>query len=200
MFWDRIAGIYNLFEKVYNCKVYHRLGEIVAAELSSSDVVLECACGTGNISKYMAPVCKRFTATDFSVGMCSQAKKALGPFDNAVVECADMNALTYADDSFDVVVAGNVIHLLDDPACALQELSRVCKANGKLILPTFINDATARGKRTAATFSMVGVAFKRQFSLESYRAFLTDIGYCNAEYKVIDGRLPCAVAIVKNKD
>ncbi len=116
MFWDRIAGIYNLFEKVYNRKVYEQLGKVVAAELTSTDVVLECACGTGNISKYMAPVCKQLIATDFSAGMRRQAKKSLRKFDNVTVEYADMNALPYAEGSFDVVVAANVIRLLQSYA------------------------------------------------------------------------------------
>ena len=50
-----------------------------------------------------------------------------------VLECACL------DNSFDKVVAGNVIHLLDNPSEALNELLRVCKPGGKLIIPTYIN-------------------------------------------------------------
>ena len=52
MFWDKVSNFYDLFETVYNGKVYRGLGEKVSEEIDENDVVLECACGTGAISKY----------------------------------------------------------------------------------------------------------------------------------------------------
>ena len=56
MFWDNVSGVYDLFETVYNGKVYRRLGQKVAEEIGPKDVVLECACGTGAISSYIAAI------------------------------------------------------------------------------------------------------------------------------------------------
>lgn len=58
MFWDRISGLYDFFEMVYNGKVYRGLGKKVAGEIGPEDMVLECACGTGAISRYIAPKCR----------------------------------------------------------------------------------------------------------------------------------------------
>lgn len=55
VFWDKVAGVYDIFETVYNGKVYRGLGERVAEEIGQNDIVLECACGTGAISRYIAP-------------------------------------------------------------------------------------------------------------------------------------------------
>ncbi|MDE6603028.1 MAG: hypothetical protein K2K90_12895 [Lachnospiraceae bacterium] len=68
MFWDNVSGFYDLVETVYNGKVYRGLGKRVAEEIGPDDVVLECACGTGAISRYIAPKCRLLVATDFSVG------------------------------------------------------------------------------------------------------------------------------------
>ena len=46
MFWDKVAPAYDLFETVYNAKVYRNTGERVAVEIDENDMVLECACGT----------------------------------------------------------------------------------------------------------------------------------------------------------
>lgn len=139
MFWDKAASVYDLFENIYNGKVNKEFSEYVAAQMDSSDRVLECACGTGMISKRIAPKCKELVATDFSTGMLKQAKKNCATFDNVKIGRANIMALKCKDEAFDKVVAGNVIHLLDQPAEALKELSRVCKKGGKIIIPTYVN-------------------------------------------------------------
>ena len=75
MFWDKVSPLYDLFESVYNGKVYGGTGKKVSEVIEPSDIVLECACGTGAISQYIAPKCRRLIATDFSTGMLRQAKK-----------------------------------------------------------------------------------------------------------------------------
>ena len=139
MFWDNVSGLYDLFETIYNGKVYRGLGRKVAEEIAPDDVVLECACGTGAISRIIATKCRKLIATDFSVGMLRQAARNCRACDNVRVRRADMTHLKCRDNRFDKVVAGNVIHLLDDPCAALKELERVCKPGGKIIVPTYIN-------------------------------------------------------------
>ena len=78
MFWDKISPLYDLFENVYNGKVYTGTGRKVAGLIEPSDVVLECACGTGAISIYIAQKCKKLIATDFAPGMLRQAAKKAG--------------------------------------------------------------------------------------------------------------------------
>ena len=63
MFWDKVAPAYDLFETVYNAKVYRNTGERVAVEIDENDMVLECACGTGAITIPVAKVCRRIYAS-----------------------------------------------------------------------------------------------------------------------------------------
>lgn len=197
MFWDRVASVYDLFEDVYNRKVYRGTGKTVAAEIKPTDSVLECACGTGAISVYIAPACKHLTATDFSEGMLRQTAKKVKQFSNVKVCKADMTSLEYPDASFDAVVAGNVIHLLDDPIAALNELMRVCKPGGKVIIPTYINIYNGKPSKLVKLFEKAGAHFKRQFDLDSYKKFFTDAGLDNVKYHVVDGKMPCAVAVIR---
>lgn len=112
MFWDKVSGLYDFFETAFNGKVYRGIGERVAEEIGENDIVLECACGTGAISEYIAPKCKRLVATDFSKGMLKQASKKCRKYHNVRIRRADMTHLKCRDNRFDKVVAGNVIHLL----------------------------------------------------------------------------------------
>ncbi len=196
MFWDNVSGLYDLFEMIYNGKVYRGLGRKVAEEIASDDVVLECACGTGAISRIIAPKCRKLIATDFSVGMLRQAARNCRACDNVRVRRADMTHLKCRDNRFDKVVAGNVIHLLDDPCAALKELERVCKPGGKIIVPTYINASAGVNRMAVRLLEMAGANFKRQYDLQSYRQFFADAGYEDVSYFVVDGRMPCAVAVI----
>ncbi len=46
--------------------------------------------------------------------------KKLRGIGNTTISYADITKLDYPNESFDKVVAGNVIHLLDDPYAALE--------------------------------------------------------------------------------
>ena len=198
MFWDRVAGVYDVFVNVINRKTHHMLKEIVSALIEAGDTVLECACGTGLLSAVMAPKCRQLTATDYSEKMLKKAKKNCRIFHNITYAQADITALTFADGSFDKVVAGNVIHLLDDPLTALGELNRVCKDGGMLIIPTYMNKDT-KGKTSgfAGAVGKAGADFKRQFTVDSYRQFFRNAGYSDVKVALADGRIPCAVAVMK---
>ena len=197
MFWDSVAGVYDLFVNIVNRRTHVALRAIVADLVRPGDRVLECACGTGLLTAVIAQRCDRLTATDFAPKMLARAKKNCAAFDNITFEPADITALDYPDDSFDAVVAGNVIHLLDAPMRALGELDRVCRPGGRLIIPTYMN---RDGKGNTSGFAMAvgkaGADFKRQFTVESYRRFFLDACYRDVSVRLAEGRIPCAVAVM----
>ena len=182
MFWDKVSGLYDLFETVYNGKVYRELGKRVAEEIRQNDIVLECACGTGVISQYIAPKCKQLIATDFSKGMLKQTAKKCRNYTNIEIRYADMTHLKCRDNSFDKVIAGNVIHLLEEPYIAIKELERVCKVGGKIIIPTYITKST--NKKAVQLLEYAGANFKRQFDMDSYKEFFLKAGYKNMDYYI----------------
>ena len=196
MFWDKVSVLYDFFETVYNGKVYRGLGNKVAEEMEPGDIVLECACGTGAISKCIAPKCRQLIATDFSIGMLKQAKRNCRNYHNVTVKRADMTQLRCRNDRFDKVVAGNVLHLLPDPYAAVKELERVCKPGGKIIIPTYINASEGVNSKAVRLLEIAGADFKRQFDIQSYRDFFEEAGYRNVNLYIVDGRMPCAVAVI----
>ena len=199
MFWDKVSGVYDLFENIYNKSVYQATGESVAKYIKNTDRVLECACGTGAISIFIAPVCKNLFVSDYSVGMLKQARKKLKNYDNIDYRRVDITDIKAKDNSFDVVVAGNVIHLLPDPQRAMNELTRVCKDGGRLIIPTYINGDEGTNKLAVKFLEKLGANFKCQFDAESYEKFFKDMGYKNVVYEVVRGRMSCEIAIIEVK-
>ncbi|MBQ6364889.1 MAG: class I SAM-dependent methyltransferase [Oscillospiraceae bacterium] len=200
MFWDKVAGIYDIFVNVINRKAHQKLKRIVSSLIEPDDTVLECACGTGLLSAVIAENCRQLTATDFSENMLKKAEKNCRSFRNITYAQADITALSYPDGSFDKVVAGNVIHLLDNPLTALRELNRVCRDGGMLIIPTYMNkDSKGKTSSFAGAVGKAGADFKRQFTVESYRQFFLDTGYSDVQIRLADGRIPCAVAVMRKK-
>jgi len=198
MFWDIAARYYDFFEKIYNGKVYKELGDRVAEFVNDSDKVLECACGTGCITKSVALKCNSIVATDYSDGMLIQAEKNCKECNNITFAKANILSLNYADCTFDKVVAGNVIHLLDNPKGAIDELMRVCKPGGMLIIPTYVNICKDGKANWIVKFlEMLGVKFKRQFSPDSYKEFFQKMGYEDVEYSMVNGKMPCCIARIK---
>ena len=198
MFWDNVAGVYDVFVNVINRKTHQKLKRIVSSLIEPDDTVLECACGTGLLSAVIAEKCRQLTATDFSEKMLKRAEKNCRDHRNITYAQADITALAYANGSFDKIVAGNVIHLLDNPMTALRELNRVCKDGGMLIIPTYMNkDDEGKTSGFAGAVGKAGADFKRQFTVESYRQFFLDAGYPDVKISLADGRIPCAVAVMR---
>jgi SAM-dependent methyltransferase len=127
--------------------------------------------------------------------MMDQARKNCADYDNVRFFKADITRLDVGAGRFDKVVAGNVIHLLDDPYGALREMNRVVKDGGKLIIPTYMNrDASGSTSGFAGAIGWAGADFKRQFTPDGYREFFLDAGYRDVSVTLADGRIPCAVA------
>ena len=201
MFWDRVAGVYGVFVHVINGRAHRQLRSIVAGLIQPEDEVLECACGTGLLSKAIAPRCRSLVATDFAPNMLKHARRGCRAFSNVTFQLADITQLDFPDASFDAVVAGNVIHLLDTPLKALSELNRVCRPGGLLVIPTYMNrDGGGQTSGFAAAVGKAGADFKRQFTLRSYRQFFIDAGYGDVRVTVAEGRIPCAVAVMRRKE
>ena len=198
MFWDNVAGVYDVFVNIINRKTHQKLKKIVSSLIGPDDTVLECACGTWLLSAVIAEKCRQLTATDFSEKMLKKAEKNCRAFRNITYDQADITALPFADGSFDKVVAGNVIHLLDNPMTALSELNRVCKDGGMLIIPTYMNkDDKGKTNGFSDAVGKAGADFKREFTMESYRQFFLEAGYPDVEATLADGSIPCAVAVMR---
>lgn len=94
-------------------------------------------------------------------------------------------------------VAGNVVHLLEEPYVALSELVRVCKKGGKIIIPTYVNKENS-GKPSVLirVLQKFGAEFKCQFSYDTYKDFFISAGYKDVEFILIQGKIPCAIAVI----
>lgn len=198
MFWDVYAPVYDLFENIFNGVVYQGFSRRVADRINKNDDVLECAVGTGVITSKMAPRSKSITGIDLSREMLKKAAQKCAKYNNVALSEGNIKELNYADNSFDKVVAGNVIHLIDEPEKAIAELYRVCKAGGEVIIPTYISAKSEnKGSLMIKILRKMGAEFKAEFTEDSYKVFFEKLGYSNIEYEVVkNGMMANEIAII----
>lgn len=139
--YDRISPYYDLMELPLEKLLFSRWRRRVFDALEG-DSILEVGVGTGkNLDFY--PADKSITAIDFSKEMLEKARrKAQKKELKADLEHMDVEDLQFDDQSFDTVLATFVFCSVGDPIKGLQELKRVCKRNGKVILLEHVRPAT----------------------------------------------------------
>lgn len=93
-------------------------------------------------------------------------------------------------------MAGNVIHLLPEPQKAMEELLRVCKEGGKVILPTYINKSEKSSRAAVRFLEKLGADFKQQFDADSYRRFFTEMHVTKTDFFIVEGRMPCDIVVI----
>lgn len=199
MIWDRVAGIYDLTSGRRNREVNDKMVHFIASKVQAEDVVLECACGTGLITQVIQPLCGQLIATDLSVNMLAQTRKKCGKASNLTVELADITHLQYPSNSFDLVIAGNIIHLLNNPKKALDELSRVCRDGGRNIVPTYVQKDGEKPSLWIKLLRFFGIPIKNSFSFKEYQQLFKDAGYSDVTYTFVEGKLSCAIAEINNR-
>ena len=133
-FWDKNAGRYDRFMRK-DAAAYERLYELLRPVVRHK-TVLELATGTGLIAKNIVRSADHIESTDASQEMIEQAKQGIKSTE-LYFSVQDMFHLPYADESFDVVIVANALHIVPEPEKALPEIRRVLKDDGVLVAPTF---------------------------------------------------------------
>ena len=136
-FWDRSARRYAA-RPVADSKAYETTLERTRAWLKPTDDVLEIGCGTGSTAIRLAPHVSRITATDISPEMIAIAEKRRGDggAGNVTFLAAALSDARLESSAFDVVMAFNVLHLLEDLPDALTRIGKLLKSGGLLISKT----------------------------------------------------------------
>jgi demethylmenaquinone methyltransferase/2-methoxy-6-polyprenyl-1,4-benzoquinol methylase len=139
--FDRIAGHYDAMNSVMTAGLHHRWRHRAAerAELRDGDSALDVCCGTGDLALELARQvgpAGSVVGCDFSEQMLDLARaKAAQRGATAVrFEWADALRLPYDDASFDAAAVGFGVRNLADLDRGLEEMSRVLKPGGRLVI------------------------------------------------------------------
>jgi len=101
---------------------FSRLGEI--------DDLLDIACGTGEILRYAQNEGINPIGIDIDVGALNRANER----SNVALVDLETGVLPFADDSFDGIIAKDILEHLDSPSEIVREISRVLRPDGRLLI------------------------------------------------------------------
>ena len=191
-FWDKNAGRYDRFMRKDRA-AYDEMYELIRP-IVRHKTVLELATGTGLIAKHIVNAAAHIEATDASAEMIAEAKR-----DNRSAKLyfsvQNMFCLPYAEESFDVVIVSNALHIVPQPEKALQEIKRVLKDDGTLIAPTFTHAGNSFSGRAKAFFmKLAGFPLHSKWTSEEYLRFLQQNGWTVRKSAVLKASFPLTYA------
>jgi ArsR family transcriptional regulator len=123
--WDRVRG--ELFG--------HRSDVLALLSLLDADWVMgDLGCGTGHAAEALAPAVKRVIAVDESAAMLAAAKRRLTKVSNIEFRRGALEALPLAASELDAAVCVLALHYVADPEAAINEMHRVTRTGGRLVI------------------------------------------------------------------
>ncbi|MEO7994813.1 MAG: bifunctional demethylmenaquinone methyltransferase/2-methoxy-6-polyprenyl-1,4-benzoquinol methylase UbiE, partial [bacterium] len=144
--FDRVAPRYDLLNRVLSASLdvsWRRL-LVERAEPPEYGQILDCATGTGDVLfEFMraTPYTVNGVGIDFSLGMIDRARgkaRRLGYQDRALFTRANVLVIPFADEAFEAVSIAFGIRNVSDVPLAIEEMTRVCRPAGKVVILEFM--------------------------------------------------------------
>lgn len=136
-FWDGASKNYDKTEKRFEY-IHSRSRENTKRFLKDSDFVLDYGCGTGTAACQFSEHVKEVHAIDISSKMIELAKEkaVAAKVENASFEQGDIFDSKYANESYDVILAFNMLHTVPNPQEVVFRVNDLLKPGGLYISVT----------------------------------------------------------------
>ncbi len=150
---DKVRAMFNAIARSYdlNNRLHSlwrdeswRKRAVIEARVQPGESVLDCACGTGDLTQAFARFSKaaHIVGSDYTPNMLEVARHKREHLHNQLqsrIEYlqADAQQLPFEDQSFDVVSIAFGIRNVQDPDKAMGEFYRVLKPDGRLMILEF---------------------------------------------------------------
>ena len=161
--WSRIADEWIAWARTPNHDAFWAYREAFVKFVGSGEgSALEIGCGEGRISRELKKCGYRVTAADQVEAMIEAAREAESA-DEYVVAAA--MKLPFADKSFELVVAYNMLMDVDDVPAAVKEMRRVLRPDGRLVISIvhpFADHGRFASREADSPFVVTGTYLGRQ--------------------------------------
>lgn len=200
-FWNSFAKKYDGFINKNLLKTYKIVFNNLLLDTKEAGNLLELATGTGIISFKLYNQISNITAIDIAPEMIKIAKEKCiqKSITNIDFRVGDICNLELQNESFDIIIASNVLHLLFNPELAMQEMKRVLRKNGKIIIPTFCHGANLKSHMISRIMGLAGFKARTRWSVKSFSEFVKKNGFIIIKENVLDDKIPLVYLIAKKE-
>ena len=117
--------------------------------IKKNSIILDVGCGAGDSIEPIAGKVKKAYGIDFAENLLKAASKTFAKNSNVFIINANAETLPFPNSAFDYVTCmGNTFGNLENPDKCLEEMKRVMKSNGKIILSVYSKNALKMQLRT----------------------------------------------------
>jgi ubiquinone/menaquinone biosynthesis C-methylase UbiE len=134
-FFERVAKDWDTMRLAYyDERVIEKMAEV--ASIGQGSEVADVGTGTGFVAAGLAPRVKRVIGIDNAAAMLRVARENLDSLGVSNVELliGDLAELPLADHSVDAAFANMVLHHAVDPAAMLEEMARIVRPGGTIVI------------------------------------------------------------------
>ena len=196
-FWERYAKLYKFVIEKSNKRLYEILSLHAQRYLKKEDIVLELACGSGQLTEPLSSKVEKWIATDLSKNMVNETEKRINN-ENVFFSVCDATKINYKDNSFDIVIISNALHIMPNPKKALNEIRRVLKKDGILIAPTFVFEGKVN-KKMLWIAEKLGHHVFYKWNMKEYINLIENSNFIIQENLIVQGNLQPSLLVVAKK-
>jgi ubiquinone/menaquinone biosynthesis C-methylase UbiE len=134
-FFERVAMDWDTMRLAYyDERVIEKMAEV--ASIAEGSEIADVGTGTGFVAAGLAPRVKRVIGIDNASAMLRVARENLDALSVSNVELlvGDLAGLPLADKSVDAAFANMVLHHAIDPAAMLEEMARIVRPGGAIVI------------------------------------------------------------------
>jgi ubiquinone/menaquinone biosynthesis C-methylase UbiE len=142
-----VRNYYNSIAKIYDRRWQTYIKNTLSflknwAAIPTTEKILDIACGTGELEKMLLQESphRSIIGIDISENMLAIARRKCQNCPQVFFILAKASALPFANNSFETIVSANSFHYFEDPEIVLQEMKRVLKLEGRIIIIDWCRD------------------------------------------------------------
>jgi ubiquinone/menaquinone biosynthesis C-methylase UbiE len=136
-YFDRVAPTWDaLRQDYYGVAVIDKAVAAAGLDRQPADLVVDVGCGTGFLTAGLAPLARHVIGIDDSPGMLAVAQenmRALG-LANVALRPGSVDTLPLEAGQADATFANMVLHHAPDPQRMVQEMARVTRPGGRVVI------------------------------------------------------------------
>jgi len=170
-------------------------------DVDPDTVVLEVACGAAHVAESIAHAVRQVVGIDLTRELLDLGAARLreAGVRNVVLQEGNGEALPFVDDQFDVVCCRTSLHHFADPTAAVQEMVRVAKPGGRVVVLDLVPPSSDVRERYDELHRALDPSH-RAVLLEQELAEMFPPGVSLTYGDTVSLRLPLSVSVTEQSD